>query len=338
MISELENQSGIERVGDLVEDMLGELDAIEVIFQELVQSKKEHGIDETIFCFYEGKDDFKYYPNRIRTWLEMHSINKGLFSKGCGNRDNVIKLFNKIKFDFVEIKNISLYFVDRDFNKVNKLGREIYETPCYAIENLYANVSVLEGFLEAHSRITNKSIGKDLEDYAILKDYYVQNLFDRLEEIVIINAWYSIQINKKNKDLQEGRRFSIDLKKLKTLSKIKQLTMVEKFSNLNIEMLRNITINPYEVTEEEMELEINHIKADILNNSRGKYIEEILLELYKKIIQEMNEPNEFNIEKRNLPLQIGKNNFKTNLMQFAVTPVCLRTYLQERLIKLGTVN
>ncbi|AAP08246.1 MULTISPECIES: DUF4435 domain-containing protein [Bacillus] len=331
MILDLENLSETESPEDLVEEMLGELDAIEVIFQELVQSKKEHGIDETIFCFYEGKDDFKYYPTRIRTWLELHSNNKSLFSKGCGNRDKVIKVYNKIKFDFEEIDDVSLYFIDRDFNKENNLGKRIYVTPCYAIENLYAKETVLEKFLESHIYINSKSIGKDLKDYCIIREYYVQNLFEKLTQIALINAWYSIQINKKIEDLKNGGEISLDLKKLKSLSDIKKSTSVEEFSEIDIEMLREITDNPYEVTEEEIELELRHIKGDILSNSRGKYIEEILIELYKKIIDETNLPTEFEIEKRSISLPIGKKNFKIHLMPFADTPECFRTYLKERI-------
>ncbi|WP_131101678.1 DUF4435 domain-containing protein [Bacillus sp. SYJ] len=332
MVTELEQlrETETESAEDLVGEMLGELDAVEVIFQELVQSKKEHGIDETIFCFYEGKDDFKYYPTRIRTWLELHSYNKGLFSKGCGNRDNVIKVYNKIQFDFEEIDDASLYFIDRDFNKVNNLGKRIYVTPCYAIENLYAKETVLEKFLEANICIGRKSIGRDLTDYRTIREYYVQNLFEKLNQIILINAWYSIQINKKIEDLKNGKKILLDLKKLKSLSKIKQLTNIEEFSEVDMEMLGSITVNPYEVTEEEFRLEIEHIKGDILSNSRGKYIEEILIELYKKIIDEINNPAEFEIEKRSLSLQIGKKIFKMNLMPFADTPACFWVYLKDR--------
>ncbi|PGB61578.1 DUF4435 domain-containing protein [Bacillus toyonensis] len=333
MILELENSGETVSAGDLVDKMLGELEAVEVIFQELVQSKKEHGIDDTIFCFYEGKDDFKYYPTRIRTWLESNSNNKSLFSKGCGNRENVIKVYNKIQFDFEEIDDVSLYFIDRDFHKENNLGKRIYVTPCYAIENLYAKETVLEKFLETNICINSKSIGRDLKDYCIIREYYVQNLFEKLTQIALINAWYSIQINKKIEDVKNKGEVevSLDLKKLKSLSEIKKLTSVEEFSEIDIETLRGITVNPYEATEEELELELGHIKGDILSNSRGKYIEEILLELYKKIIEETNRPTEFEIEKRSVLLQMGKKNLKIHLMPFADTPENFWTYLKERI-------
>lgn len=135
--------------------------------------KKEYGIDEMIFCFYEGKDDFKYYFIWIRIWLELYLNNKSFFFKGCGNRDKVIKVYNKIKFDFEEIDDVLLYFIDRDFNKENNLGKRIYVIFCYVIENLYVKEIVLEKFLELYIYINSKFIGKDLKDYCIIREYYV---------------------------------------------------------------------------------------------------------------------------------------------------------------------
>lgn len=330
MILDLLDSQKTEGAEDLVEEMLGEVDAVEVIFQELIQSRTEHGIDKTIFCFYEGKDDFKYYPTRIRMWLDSRANNKSLFSKGCGSRKNVVKIYNKLKFDCEEIDNASLYFIDRDFNKESSLGKAIYITPCYAIENLYAKETVLEKFLEGYIYINSKSVGEDLEDYHTIKDYYVQNLYERLNQIILLNAWYSIQINKKIEDSKNGGVISLDLKKLKSLSKIKQITKIGEFLEVNIEMLKDITVNPYEVSEEEIELEIRQIKEDILFNSRGKYIEEILIDLYKKIIDEINSPTELEIQKRSVPLQIGKKNLKMHLTPFAETPACFWTYLEGR--------
>lgn len=131
--------------------------------------------------------------------------------------------------------------------------------------------------------------------------------------------------------MKNGGEILLDLKKLKFLLDIKKFISVEEFLEIDIEMLREIIDNFYEVIEEEIEFEFRYIKGDILSNLRGKYIEEILIELYKKIIDEINFFIEFEIEKCSILFLIGKKNFKIYLMLFVDILECFRIYLKERI-------
>ena len=46
---------------DVIDKMIEETESIEALFQDLVLTKAEYG-EYIVYCFYEGKDDFKYYP------------------------------------------------------------------------------------------------------------------------------------------------------------------------------------------------------------------------------------------------------------------------------------
>lgn len=312
---------------DYVEKMKEESDnSIEVIFQDVVQSKEVHGIESTVFCFYEGKDDFKYYPNRINSILSEKNIDKGIYSKGCGNKDKVIKVYTKLLLDASEIINSALFFVDRDFQKKSELGERIYTTPCYSIENLYAKDRVFDDFLQNHCLISPRSVGTELQDYLELKNYYNDFLNNSLSNLLLVNAWYSYQINNKVQDSD------LNLKKLKYLSSIIKYVEGGDLQNISINTLKEITAGYVDVTEEDLQEEIDFIQSNLIENSRGKYIEEILVEIYKKIIEECNMPRDFNITKRPISVQVGKNTLKNTLLGQVGTPNCLREYLNKKIV------
>lgn len=319
----------IEKIGfkDYVDKMEEEADdSIEVIFQEIVQSKEVHGIESTIFCFYEGKDDFKYYPNRINSILSEKNIDKGIYSKGCGCKENVVKVYTKLLLDASEIINSALFFVDRDFQRNSELGDNIYITPCYSIENLYARDRVFDDFLQNHCLISPRSVGTELQDYIELKRYYNSFLNDSLSNIILVNAWYSYQINNK---VNES---NLNLSKLKNLSSIIKYVEAGDLQKITINILKEITFGYVDVTEEDLQEEIDFIQSSLIDNSRGKYIEEILVEIYQKVIEECNMPNYFNISKRPIGVQVGKNTLKNTLLGQVGTPNCLREYLNKKIV------
>ncbi len=311
---------------DLVEEMEAEAeDAIEVIFNEIIQSKNFHGLDNTVFCFYEGKDDFKYYPNRIVEALYHKNIDKGVFSKGCGSKEKVLKVYTKILLDS-ELIDHSLFFVDRDFQKVSNLGDNIYMTPCYSIENLYGEERVLQNFLHNYCMISNRSIGEEYEDYKVIYDFYKKELEEKLTSILMINAWYCYQVNNKTDDRKPN------LNQLKKLSNIRRIMKERNIEEITLGFLKEITLNYIDVTSEKLELEMDYIKEDIIKNTRGKHVEEILVDIYKIIIQECNSPTNFNVNKRPIGEQLGKDKLKTFLLGQVGTPICLKDYLNKRIL------
>ena len=268
----------------------------------------------------------------MRAYLEINSISKEVYSQKCGNRDEVIKLYNKVIFDSEEIDDDILYFIDRDFYKDNEFSEDLYITPCYAIENFYADEKVLERFLETHININGLSRDKEKEDFIIIRDFYLEDLQLELSKQVLINAWYAAQMVKRHEDKYKfNKQFS--LKKLKDLKKIKQLTSKDQLSEVTKNDLLGLTISPYQVSDEGFSKEIEFIREDIVNNSRGKYVEEVLVGIYKKIIDECNRPSDFQIKSRNINIPIGDKNFKSHLISSVPIHFSLKNYLDKMLKK-----
>ena len=116
---------------DLVKEMLDEMDSTSVLFHDAIQTSRQHGIENVLFCYVEGKDDLYYYPTKIENYLKYNSKDyKYLISQDCGNKDKVKKLYTKLVSSAEKdiVKN-SLFFIDRDFEKERTVGSDIYITP-----------------------------------------------------------------------------------------------------------------------------------------------------------------------------------------------------------------
>ncbi|WP_214691621.1 MULTISPECIES: DUF4435 domain-containing protein [unclassified Exiguobacterium] len=317
--------------GNMVEETKHET----VIYHELLQTITFHNleIESSLFSFHEGLDDLEYYPHRIRTWLQSQSIDKKVIPFQCGGRKTVKKIYFKLALEDSKLINSSLFFIDRDFNFNEEKIKKMYVTPGYSIENLYADVQVLNSFLEEHAKISNNSIGNNFEEYKIIEKFYEDNLMKSLEELILLNAWYSLQMNKK-KELEAIKEKIIpDLKKIKKRSQVLNKLNEYGIPEITIEFLEHYTINPASFTETEFEAECNRIKENILFNTRGKYVEEIISDIYKEISKEMCSPSKLNISIRPITNQISVNSIKRLLSHHAITPNCLFQYLQENVYK-----
>lgn len=317
----------------LAETMMKETDSVSVKYHEFIQKVRIHGLDvnNSIFCFYEGNDDISYYPHRIKSWLKSKQVEKRVVSIGCKNKKNVTKLYAKIALDSWELFPSCLFFVDKDFTKTHNLPDKIYVTPGYSIENLFADVTVLESFLEEHIKISPYSLNHDLSDFNKLSEYFKHRLYDEVNDIVLLNAWYSIQINKRMLLESCGSNAYPDVKKLKKLSSIKNKLSSLGLTKINQDFLKDETENAYDATPIELDSEIKWLETDIIKNSRGKYIEEILYDIYKKIKEELSSPSELEISARPLKIEITRNSLKTHLNHHATTPNCLFQYLERRI-------
>lgn len=307
---------------DLVNEMKDEMDDVSVVFQEAIQTSNQHGKDNVLFCFVEGEDDLYYYPEIIRDYIKtIEKSDKHLYSKNCGNKDKVNKLYYKLLVDSdKDMVKRSLFFVDKDFEKIRTIGKAIYITPTYSIENLFANVETLKNFLNYYCRLSEVSIGKDLEDFKFLLKYYQETLQNELAKISLLNAWFSLQ-----KEYGCNDNELDGIRELSTL--IKQ---TDDLSMIDLNILKQHTSNHKEVSEEKLKEEILYISQDLLANSRGKYVEFICTKIYQKIIKETNNPREFDIANKTIGVNLGKKSFKVTLGMFAYIPPCLLGYISER--------
>lgn len=114
----------------------------ESIYIKFIESKQYFGTHA--FCFFEGEDG-KYYNARIAQYFEENFIP---FS--VGNKSEVLKLMKKLQSDEQYSRVCLMFFIDRDFDlPLAGTNSDLFETPCYSIENFYTQEVSLCSILKA---------------------------------------------------------------------------------------------------------------------------------------------------------------------------------------------
>ena len=124
-----------------VESLLEETKSAPAVWMNFSRTFQKHIKKQNffIYCFYEGKDDSKYYNERINSFGL-----KNLYHFECKGKSNVLKLREIIleKNSKNQYKISSLYFIDKDYDDIInesaynywKEAGDIYVTPCYSID------------------------------------------------------------------------------------------------------------------------------------------------------------------------------------------------------------
>lgn len=300
-------------VSNFGKEMFSKDDFIEEIYQEYVL-KKNH--EDKVYCFFEGKDDYKYYGSRIKHYTDKQTI-----TRNCNGKDNVLTLYAMIReqSDGFEDKDI-LFFIDNDFDIKRIQNSEIYVTPCYAIENFYVMDHTLIEFFKSEIGIEECSCyQKDRDDFEKALSFFKKERDKFIERTTLLNTWYSLQ---KNSDK------NIDLTEIKSINKIKE--------NIDLETLKLMTPNYKEFSQKELDNEKDRLLKNPIYNFRGKYYKEFLYEILTQLITDSNlkvtdKNKKIFSKKRKVNLSLGKDNIISILSQYAYTPECLKEYLRERL-------
>lgn len=138
----------------------------EVLFKKFTEANEY--FETHAFCFYEGEDG-KYYDSRVARYWGSNVI-----TQVAGTKKEVLKIMQKIQSDPLYANVCTMFFIDRDYDEsLANTNDDLFETPCYSIENLYAQESVF-------SRILQSEFGlnfMDSDHHKCLTDYQL-----RLEE------------------------------------------------------------------------------------------------------------------------------------------------------------
>lgn len=306
-------------MSSLLQEMWDSSEDIEAIFQEYILRKDEESLP-TIYCFFEGEDDYKYYISRIEAYVEE----KEIIHFNCDGKDNVLTLHGMIKSGTADSHdNKLLFFIDRDFDKQKTDCKEIYTTPSYAIENFYITNTAFSKFLNGELKIGKSSLkDEDKLDFEKALNYFKDQRMDFITDTIMLNVWFSLQRNKSINIPKENKP---------KLSQLKNAYDKKINFPVDIEELKNLTLNYLEVTPIEIQSEKKRLMENAVYNFRGKYFEEFLYKVLTIIITDSNKPKEIFSKKRRVNLTIGKNNLISNLSQYADTPQCLKRYLKESL-------
>lgn len=171
-----------------VEQMRLKRTVSEVLFKKFTEARDRFATHT--FCFYEGEDG-KYYNSRIERYFGSNFM-----TFPAGNKREVLKIMEKIRSDPLYAKVCVMFFVDRDYDaSLAGINADLFETPCYSVENLYAQETVLGRILQSEFGLneTDSDYQKCISDYQLrLKEF--NHVILRFNAIVKYQHLFASQI------------------------------------------------------------------------------------------------------------------------------------------------
>ncbi len=305
----------MNRVEKLQEET-GSVASLWVQYKQIKQFAKKNKKAYDLFCFYEGKDDCKFYN------VKLKELGKKITHFVCYSKSNVLKFRKYMKKNHKEMNDVA-YYVDKDFDdKINynqyvelTKAKDLYITPCYSIENFYTTGEVFD-------QILLNEYGYTICDptYIKLKDKFITLKKGFHEYIKKINYWYAtykyfyiinqIEFEIKLSDFNLGRYIDIDLKNNKIIIKsIEKISLLDSLEE---------KLKPMPNTFPSKMKEITRLFIDDDLEFRGK------MELFflSKLIDKINKDKgykDFSVS----------NNIISNIVQYTDLPKCLRDFIKS---------
>ncbi|MDM8567537.1 DUF4435 domain-containing protein [Candidatus Halobeggiatoa sp. HSG11] len=278
---------------------------------------KAHGMNRKgILCIFEG-DDAKYYGIRIDNHISLERRNVQ-----CKGKETVIALREKA-MQHPELKNANtLFFVDQDFDDI-EIEANLYVTPCYSIENLYATNSALSRLLNDEFELNDVDHTRDIENVLACFDK-VNTQFNKC--MLPFNSWFKIQI--KESEINQEVKLNANNVDLNKLVNVTLNDVSTKYSIENIKKLFPDTVDIISENLDKMIVIFNNY--DLSSSSRGKYrLEFFRLWLECLMDDARNEKSVLFNKKFHPKLSLSKKNILSELSQYADTPVCLKKFLTD---------
>jgi hypothetical protein len=304
-----------------VEQMRQSRKSYSVAYQEFMLNYKKYNYH----CFFEGKDDPKYYNFRIKSFV--NNFNWYI----CNGKDYVKEIKKIIEMNYQNIK--SMYFIDKDFSNQNSDSNDIYITPCYSIENFYTNEEFIKEVLK-----TEFVIYESDDDFNRIMDIFKELQKEFHKKTIILNAWlasYNDKLEQNNS--QEIKRLNIDDKiepilKNPVLPELKGIKNLDKINEkLKIDNIFKVDSNL--ITKEDITKKIEFFEniGKFECFFRGKFELIFIVSFLEKLKQEVTKKNNrsYNLKKRKCDVEFKFNNILSSLTQYAKTPICLINFLKK---------
>ena len=299
-----------------VTKMRNERQIFEAVYMQFTEHRKY--FSSHAFCFYEGEDG-KYYNARIKRKID------NIITFSVKNKVGVLNLLKKIRQTNSYNDVCMMFFVDRDCDEGRNLQDEdLYETPCYSIENLYINKQCLIDILQSEFGINAVEPDgiKCLECFE-LREKEFNDLILEFNSLVYLRKLKNISNSK------------CSFRSIKTsyLAKIKldSINQSSRYTETIEKIKKDLDAKPEEIEDAKSRL---MKKGNYSLNFRGKNQLDFFVNFIIELKQANNDGNYFsfkhncvNIEPRNNPL--------SQLSQYAITPSCLSIFIdkhQERLL------
>lgn len=282
----------------------------EALFKKFTESKKYFGT--YAFCFYEGEDG-KYYNSRIAQYWGPNVI-----TQVAGKKKEVLKIMEKIQSDPLYSGVCTMFFIDRDYDAplANK-NEDLFETPCYSIENLYAQELVFKRILQSEFGLnpTDPDYHRCVADYQSRLNEFNQIII-KFNAVVKYQHLYAPEIICQFSNVKTSHLAHVDINKV-TKGSMHDKQISKLTSELSADHDRLSTI----------ESELYSDRLPHLN-LRGKNQLDFLVSIVMQL-KALNRSNEYFSHKlNNVHITLTENRL-SELSQYAITPPELKCFLER---------
>lgn len=296
-----------------LEELKKGLNKSQVAYQEFILhlSQNKNGL----FCFFEGKDS-PYYSLRIKRFTENYHPIK------CGGKDKVLDVYRLISKHSEYQKYNKAFFIDRDFDNSLK-NPDIFETPCYSIENFYTSANTFKDILKNSFGLSEVS-----ETYQTCLMLYTQRQQEFHQATIFFNAWYACLIHLRNTINKEAGA-TLDDKLPKNFIKFSLSSIT---ANYTFQSIQDAFPNALEVSQESLnEKLIELFDCEQHKMFRGKYEMQFVVTIIDLILQDSNNQKNYVKEKIKFSFSSKLSNEQAIELfsNYAETPDCLITYLAK---------
>lgn len=297
-----------EKKGLSLEQMRAKRTIAETVFKKFTEAKDK--FDTYAFCFFEGEDG-KYYNSRIEKYWGCNFI-----PLIAGKKKEVLKVMRMIKASPLYNNVCTMFFVDRDYDEsLNGTDKDLFETPCYSIENLYAQE-------ESFCRILQAEFGLSVidADYCKCLDTYKARLAEFNQIIFHFNA-----IVKYQHQCEPNSTCQFSAIKTSHLARISvdEVAKSNHHDGVIAKLLEQLHVSPEKLSQIEENLQKEPQPHLVL---RGKNQLDFMVSLIK-IFKDLNAQGDyFSSKLTRVYITISENRL-SELSQYAVTPPELTEFL-----------
>jgi hypothetical protein len=277
-----------------------------------------------LVCFFEGEDE-KYFSIRLNTILpevKWTGVN-------CGGKSNVISLRDNIRSHTQYKDSYVAFFIDNDFgDDVVDKEDDFYVTSCYSIENLYTRLETFENIITAEFGMSE--FCSESNDFDIATSIFKERLAEFCNAMLPFNIWIKAHRIIEKSTTDKSNQLNLNNLKIEDLVSI---SLTKIYPVYDCENVSNLFSNSFTITAEqyaESETYFCQQEQGLEEFLRGKQQLEFLRVLLTHLREERSKKSNTTFSKRtHIKLQLSKANTLSELSQYAVTPNCLATYLNN---------
>lgn len=287
-----------------------------VAFTKFCQDKKGH--EECLFCFFEGEDS-KYYGSRIEQYTEYPS--EKVINYNCGGRKEVERVYLLIskKQEYGDVNK--MFFIDSDYIPKEQVPSDMYQTPCYSIENFYSSANCF-------GKILNREFGINSidADYSKCVADYCNRQREFHNHTSFLNVWLSCQ--REEEEIKKQKAVVLgDFKVAKLFSEI-SIAKVKSKQAIDENLLMTIFTNAYNIESSKIDTTSTAwADQEAQQIYRGKFEMEFLRKILESIVAVNKAHTYFSAVYNCVHLNPGSN-MLSSLSAYADTPTCLVSFLK----------